>query len=432
MKDQKNTVTNPQSRSKNQSGSTLKRSALGVHLLLPLIAISGLSMGNKGCEETSKTRALKMDVEIGTLKGRVIRLPNGETIDFPYVANALFYREVIKHDHFLIANPLPTSLSMVAGGGAFKMSSGKNSDSSENSEDEIGLVSRKDVSVLDQYRFLDKVRAQGQAIFEGRVSMNDAVEGKFSASGAASLPACLYEMPQALLGGEVLSFEATWGVGLGIGYNPNGELPGSAGGKVNFSQSKFEIGLRTENPLSRQVIAIGDGVSRQSKVNVGLDFASGLPIGLNFFFNTPITDVIRNGMKDGLDQIVDTYIERRSPNKDWNEVWESRVVYDPELVNGDTHVAFRAGELAGIKVGDTFKISNMRYEWEGAPCTTRLKYSIVRTTTPIATAEVVSVGDNVSVAKVTYLTDTTNADLRIQPGAQVKVFKLAEPVVKKQ
>lgn len=428
MKDQKNALTHHQNRPKNSSEPTRTRSALGIHLLLPLIALSALSMGNKGCEEAPKSRALKMDVELGTLKGRVIRLPNGETIDFPYVANALFYREVIKHDHFLIANPLPTSMAMVSGGGAFKMASGKTEDLS----DEAGLVSPKDVAVLDQYRFLDKVRAQGQAIVDGTVSMKDAVEGKFSASATSSLPACLYEMPQALLGGEVLSFEATWGVGLGIGYNPNGDLPGSVGGKVNFSQSKFEIGLRTENPLSRQVIAIGDGVSRQSKVDVGLDFASGLPIGLNFFFNTPITDVIRAGMKDGLDQIVDTYIERRSPNKDWNEVWESRVIYDPELVNGDTHVAFRAGELAGVKIDDTFKISNMHYEWEGAPCTTRLKYSIVRTSTPIATAKVVSVGDNVAVAKVTYLTDTTNADLRIQPGAQIKVLKLVEPIVKKQ
>lgn len=410
--------------SNTQKGSATQAPSLGLRIVLPMLALAGLSMGNQSCEEAPKTRVLKMDVEISSLKGRVIRMPTGETIDFPYIANSLFYRQVINHDHFVIANPVPTSLGFAAAKGTFKMQAIKDSASTALAPD--GLVSSKDVSVLDAFGLLKNTRAEGAALMNGSKSQREVVEGKATATAVKALPSCLYEMPQALLGGEVISFEATWGAGIGIGYNPSGDLSGGLGGRVNFSSSKLELGLRTDDPLTKQVISIGDGVSRQSKVNFGIDFSSGLPIGLDFFFNTPITDVIRAGMDDGLDQIVEKYKSMLSINKDWNEVWESRVIYDPEIVNGDTHVAINAGYRGGVQVGDTFSLSNLHYAWEGAACYTRLKYKIPSTTTPIASGEVVSVGDNVAVLKITYLMEQ-----QIQPGAQVKVLKLKAPAAAK-
>jgi hypothetical protein len=196
---------------------------------------------------------------------------------------------------------------------------------------------------------------------------------------------------------------------------------------VNFEQSKLELGLRTDDPLTQQPIAIGDGVANQSRTAFGIDFVPGVPVGLNFFFNTPISDVIRTAMTRGLDQMVDRYKTLLSVNRDWNEVWESRVLYDPELVNGDTHIAFRGGYRHGVMIGDTFTATNMAYRWEGAPCYTRLKYKIPSTTTPVAELEVVSVGDNVSVAIVKrYLIEQT-----LQPGAQIRVMALKKPVAAK-
>lgn len=365
-----------------------------------------LSMGNQSCEKAQTNRVLKMDIEISSLKARPVRMPTGETIDFPYVANSLFYRQVMDHDHFVIINPIPSINTYTANG--FKIQ--KSQPGSKTARAEDGMVSEKDVNVLKKYGFLDKMLSGASS------KTANAMET------SSSLPACLYDLPQALLGGEVISFEATWGVGLGVGYGAGGDLKSNVGGKVQFDQSRLEIGLRTDDPLSQQVIAIGDGVSNQSKVNFGLDFGSGIPIGLNFFFNTPITDVIRSAMTKGLDKIVEKYTSMLSNNKDWNEVWESRVIDDPILVNGDTHIAFRAGYLAGVKEGDTFSITNMQYRWEGAACYTRLKYKIPLTTLPIATAKVVSVGDNVSVAKVDYLQEQ-----RILPGAQVKLLALKQP-----
>lgn len=405
----------------NKQISNSRVNSLGFRIVVPMFALAGLSMGNQSCQQPVETpRVLKMDVELGSLKGRVVRMPTGESIDFPYVANSLFYRQVISHDHFVIANPVPTSLGFAAAKGTFKTQSTKDSSSTEIAPN--GLVSSKDISVLDSYGLLRTTRLEGSELMNGTKTEQEVIEGKATATAVSALPACLYEMPQAILGGEVISFEATWGAGVGIGYNTGGDLSGGLGAKVNFSSSKLELGLRTDDPLTRQVVAIGDGVSTQSKVNFGVDFSSGLPIGLDFFYNTPITDVIRAGMTDGLDQIVAKYKQMLSVNKDWNEVWESRVIYDPEIVNGDTHVAIGSGYRGGVQVGDTFTISNLHYAWEGAACYTRLKYKIPLTTTPIATGEVVSVGDNVAVLKITYLIEQ-----QIQPGAQVKVLKLKAP-----
>ena len=402
----------------------MARKTLGLKSMIPIFVIAGLSMGNEGCEEQQdKPRVLKMDIEIGSLKGRVVRLPNGESVDFPYVANSLFYRQVINHDHFVIGNPVPTSLMLASQGGQFKAQGVTDASSAEAAPS--GLVSGRDVAVLENYGLLRQTRLEGQSLMQGRTSEREVVEGKASASQVSKLPACLYDLPQSLLGGEVISFQMTGGGGIGIGYGPGGDLPGSAAGRINFQSSKLELGLRTDDPLTQQAIAIGDGVARQSQVQFGLDFVPGVPVGISFFYNTPITDVIRNAMDDGLNQIVDRYKNLLSTNKDWNEVWESRVIYDPEIVNNDTHIAFRGGYRAGVKIGDTFQVTNLHYAWEGAACYTRLKYKIPLTVTPIAEATVVSVGDNVSVAVVKYLTEQ-----KIQPGAQVKVLKLVEPVKK--
>jgi hypothetical protein len=399
------------------------RTTLGLKALVPMIAIAGLSMGNKGCEEPTGDRLLKMNIEIGSLKGRAVKLPNGEVIDFPYVANALFYRQVISHDHFVILNQVPNPILMAATNGKLKTQS--THDASKPDAAPNGMVSADDIAVLDRYGLLRKTRATSQEITSGRKSAQEAMEGKFTASSIQSLPACLYEAPQAILGGEVISFEATWGAGLGVGYGQGGDLGSSVGGKVSFKSSKLEIGLRTDDPLTRQTVAIGDGVSHKSEVNFEIDFLKSL-IGLDFFYNTPITNVIRSAMNDGLNQIAETYVKTANV-ADWNHAWEGRVLYDPEIANNDTHVGINSGSRAGVQIGDVFMISNMHYSWKGVPCASALNYSIPRTVLPIAEGEVINIGQNVAILRVKYL----QTDDAIEPGAQVKLLRLNVPVAPK-
>lgn len=388
-----------------------------------MMMIAGLSMGNQSCEQANtQSRVLKMEVEIGTLNARPVQLPTGETVDFPYVVNSLFYRQVMNNDHFVISNAVPTPLSVASSSGSAGTLSAKAvSESSLSSEGD--LISNEDEKVLERFGFMNKLREQARAA--GTQSQSQDGLASKTSDPYAELPACLYDLPQARLGGEVISFEATWGAGIGVGYGQGGSsLPGNAAGRVNFSSSKLEIGLRTDDPLSRNTIAIADGVANQSKVAFGVDFNAGLPIGLDFFFNTPLSDVIRKSMDRGLDKIVEAYLAIPDMENSWDNVWESRVVYDPVIVDYDTHIAFRGGYRAGVQVGDKFEIKNLHYLWEGTPCASRLKYRIPLTTDPIAEVEVVQNGDNVSVARVTK---ALTEDARILPGAQVKILALKQP-----
>ncbi|MES2962655.1 MAG: hypothetical protein V4760_02115 [Bdellovibrionota bacterium] len=382
--------------------------------LVLAFAMAGLTMGNEGCEE-AKTRVLKLDVEVGRIAAQPIKLPSGETINFPYVANSLFYRSVMNSDHFVMMNPVPAPAPATLAAQSkltAKVATGLASKGD-------GEISSHDEAVLSKYDFLKKLPATGTS------SKGVNAKSVSQAATLAPLPICLYDLPQAQLKGEVVSFEATWGVGIGIGYGSNGSPidSGKVAGSVQFKQSRLDIGLRSEDPLNHLLLAQAGGVSHESTVNLGIDFNAGLPIGLDLFFKTPLANVVMSAFDKALVTIIGDYKKMRSDNNSWDDVWESRVMYDPDIVDNDTYIAFRGGYRYGMKKKDTFNVTNMYYKWEKDPCTSALKYKITRTPTPVAEVEVVDVGDNVAVAKVTkYLIEQ-----RIEPGAQVTVAKLYQP-----
>lgn len=384
-----------------------------------VVMMAGLSMGNEGCEE-AKTRVLKLDVEVGAIAAQPIRLPTGETINFPYIANSLFYRSVMNSDHFVMMNPVPGPASFTTA--SQKTLQAKVMTGTAAKGD--GLISGHDEAILSRYDFLSN---HGSTSSEQLGPEQKGLSAKSASAPVppASLPVCLYDLPQAQLRGEVVSFEATWGIGVGIGYGSNGSPidTGGVAGSVKFNQSRLDVGLRAEDPLNRLLLAQAGGVSHQSTIDLGIDFSSGLPIGLDLFFKTPLSKVVMSAFDKALGQMIGDFKEERSDRGSWDDVWESRVMYEPDIVDNDTYVAFRGGYRYAMKKGDTFTITNMYYKWEKDPCTSALKFKIPRSPTPVAEVEVVDVGDNVAVAKVTkYLIEQ-----RIEPGAQVKVLQLKQP-----
>jgi hypothetical protein len=397
--------------------------------IMTMITIAGLSMGNQQCQETpAPPRVLKMDVEVGSLDARPVHLPSGEVIDFPYAVNTLFYRQVMNNDHFVITNPVPSPQSIASNKGVTNGAAQKTSAQlAPTIQDNISAL---DINILNKFGLLNKISNDAKGLIGNNLAgaAKAGIQSKATSGDESTLPSCLYDLPQASLAGAMISFEATWGAGIGVGYDANGAAIStqSVSGAVQFNQSKLELGLRTDDPLTLNTIVIADGVSKQNKVNFNIGFAGAL-LGLNFVFNTPLSDVIRSAMDSGLSQIVDQYKAMLSSRGSWDDAWESRVIYDPVITDGDTHIAFRGGYRAGVQVGDTFTITNLHYMWEGAACYTRLKYKVPLTTTPIAEVEVVTNGDNVSVAVVKkYLIEQ-----KILPGAMIKILALkqAPPIV---
>ena len=380
--------------------------------LVLVVMTAGLSMGNESCKQ-AETRVLKMDVETGQIAAQPIRLPSGEVINFPYIANSLFYRSVMASDHFVMTNPVPSPQQYVQTGAVVsaKATAGTTSAMSP------------DESVLAQYGFMKSMMNSG--------SLDSSLEGKSIATKAeaasvpdSQLPACLYDLPQSQIKGEVVSFEATWGAGIGIGYGAGGTPvnPGGTAGSVNFNQSQLNVGLRAEDPLDGRAVAQASGISNQSAVKFGLDFSAGSPIGLDLFFKTPLASVVSSAFDKALKAIIGDFVKMSNLGT-WEDTWESRVLYNPEIVDNDTYIAFRGGTNYAMKIGDTFKVTNMYYKWDRDPCTSALQYRITRTPTPVAEAEVINVGNNVAVARITkYLIEQ-----RIEPGAQVKLLKYFVP-----
>lgn len=365
-----------------------------------VLSIMGfINMGNEGCEKEQAARSLKMDVNIGKIQARTVTLPTGEVVDFPYVVNSLFYREVMNHNSFVILNSIPnasfSSISGVATKGEFGVTE----------------IQDPDLRVLSKYNFISS----------GSSSNLSGVSQKVVEDSSEELT-CLYDSAQTLLGGEVISYQSSAGVGLRVGYDNNGPVNiGNTSGQIDFSNTKLELGLRADDALTEQIQVLGDGKAYQNNtafsINIGV-----LPIGLDFFYKTALSDVIRDAMNDALDGIVDGFKKRNASNK-WEDSWESRVLYDKDIANNDTHIAFRGGYRYNMQVKDRFTVRNMHYAWEGTPCASKLKYKIPLGTGPIALVEVIEVGDNVAVGQVIQY----YVEERIRPGAQIKIQSLFSP-----
>jgi hypothetical protein len=278
------------------------------------------------------------------------------------------------------------------------------------------MVSPDDVKLLQDGGFMDGIVRSTAARVSGKVS------GKVVPDN--EIPVCVYNTAQASLGGDVISYTATYGGGIKIGYDSTGALKGTAGGSVNFKNSELDLGLYANEVLSGQNLVMGDSVSNSTAFDITVDFLGGL-LGLNFFTQPKIADVIVGGMDKGLSNIVAHFIAKMSPvNKSWNDVWVSKVLYEPQVVNGDTQIAMRGGDLYNVQAGDSFLIYNTTYLWggDGTPCSNAL-VDAPEAIDPIARAVVAKVSHNIAIATVTYFTDG-----RVHPGDHVHIEKLVAPV----
>lgn len=377
-----------------------------VKMAVLMTMLAGLSMGNESCSKANE-RVLKMDVDIGPIAAQPITMPSGEKIDFGYISNALFYQSITSNDHFVISNAIPTPASTLSNNMAASKAS-----LAQKLVNGLGFNQSNDEKVLGEFGFLQQLQTKASKMANVSAAAKDT---------AADIPTCLYTMPAGKLAGEIVSFEANWGGGLSVGYGANGAISNATGvgGNVTFNNTRLQMGLRIVDPLSNQLVTAAEGVSNQSNIKFGVNLASIL-LGLDFVYKTPIASVVSGAFDKSLSTLVTNISKAKSSTSSWGDAWESRVVYDPVVANGDTQIVIRGGTRYGMLVGDQFTITNMRYLWSGPACTSPLVYKVPMSATPIANVTVVAVGDNVAVAHV----DKYLADESILPGAQVKLLKM--------
>ncbi|MDZ4660316.1 MAG: hypothetical protein SGJ18_01720 [Pseudomonadota bacterium] len=337
-------------------------------------------MGVDSCTgDDPKERYLRLSADVGPVKGQIIKMPDGRIIDFPYIANALFYYALMRDPHFIIDRPIQIGYPVIAG------------------RQKTSLYVESDDSLLARYGF-----------FKHSVS---------SFAKAKEVPKCLDQSPEIRLSGNVISFELIAGGGIHAGY-PGGGSPLPVGGSLSLNNTRLSVTLQSEDPLTKKPIAIDEGHASEVKLDGSFDYMGF--IGLDFFFKTPLFKVVTNAFQESIDNLVNTHMTRMNVEK-WTDVWQSKVIFDSVIADGDTHIAVRGGWRSNIRKGDQFSVYNMHYKWVGIECESPLDYSISHPLESIAEVIIVEAGQDIAIARVTK----ASQDYRIDPGALVKIKELA-------
>ncbi len=374
--------------------------------------------------QAQTARYIKMRAHVGNIKAQPVTLPNGEVVDFPYVANALFYSQVFAHGYFEQSNFLEEVLEetekppTVIGGEL----SNKPLMTTESSDD---------VALLKQYGMgLKPTSEYAQALG----SLGQQKAGEEEPSNPFKVPRCQYNQPPIKLRGQVVSYEASFGGGITVGYNPQGSIkvPGNASGSINLESNRLDMQFDAIDPLfsrtNQDALIASVPVKKNTyKINAAVQFDIGIPIGINFFFKSSIVKTIRDSMTKGLDTVIAELLKQvgvwdKKKTGSWKEIWESRVIDSPKLADNDDYVAIAGGKRAYVQIGDQFRIKNMFWDWAGKPCESRLGASTMASAHfGEALGTVIEVGNYVAILKIQPINGNEKS---ILPGAYVTIEKL--------
>lgn len=349
------------------------------------------SMGNQRCQEhPTKVRELKRRVQVGVLRAPSIQLPQGAQFDFQYVANAQMYHILNKTDAFSTATIDPAKLF-----------------------DSTGL-SQEEAQVFHQCD--DE---------QDEIS----VSGVHQKSTFSQLAACMIDMPQGIVSGNILDFTLIGKGGVSLKLN---QIPSLTGASFEFQRYELSVTMRVLHPLQRGGIVPGDRKvitttaqeKRSNDFGVGLTLNfGGFELGPSYYYRSPLRRVVDDALTASIEDL----------KNQWNKVepWYAMV-----LRSCDKYIYVNAGNAsdAGLKVGDILRIQNVNYRWQGQSCRSDLLGTVDFVGGPVGFARVVSVGDNISAAVILDRDPQYpySREQIIRPGARVYIEKLSEPVVLNQ
>lgn len=349
----------------SRRGATTSLIQAGVVLLS-----AGLLMGNQGCEQQG--RELRRRVSMGKISAPSMVLPvNQGTFDFEYVANAEMY--AVLHDTQTFSTSTIDPLKTYSPVGL--------------SEDEASQFNQ----CMDPEETL-------------------AIRGGFAAKSIISeRAACLIDLPQGVVSGNILDFRLTSAGGATLSLAQVAFLPGLS---FDFKRYELAMTLKVMDPL-----ILGHNIAATNQQSYGNEFGanaqlnfSGFALGPSIYYNSPLRKVVEEGMASSLLDL----------KKQWDlaHPWYAMV-----LRNCDKSIYINAGNStdAGLVVGDVVKVQNVKYRWQGPVCGSTLQGTTVNSEA-VAYARVTSVGDTMAIAKVID-DDPDNypysKDQIIKPGARV-------------
>lgn len=254
-------------------------------------------------------RNLKRRVELAKIESRVFPIPGGGTFDFGFALNSQMAVEMGRSDYFFaLYNLSPEELGFTPDG--------------------LSLV----VPPTDRY---------GNEVQQ-----------------------CILDKRQVRLSGAVTSFEMVSSNSISIGYSPAGDSSWGIGGELEAEKAKLYMNvLAWHSPdfVTTSVVggANGDHTAKMRRTKFDVSWGN-FTVSPSFYKRTDLSKVTQEATKKALNDI--------KQQLDSNEAlaWKSVVTKVDEPT-----ITIAAGSLDGVKVGDKFRIENMRHAWRGTPCRSR-------------------------------------------------------------
>jgi len=251
------------------------------------------------------------------------------------------------------------------------------------------------------------------------------INGINQKSTFSQLAACMIDMPQGIVSGNILDFTLIGKGGVSLKLN---HIPSLTDGSFEFQRYELSVTMKVMHPLQRGGIFPGDrkiiATTAQEKrsndfgIELNLNF-SGFQLGPSYYYRSPLRRVVDEALTASIEDL----------KNQWNksEPWYAMV-----LRSCDKYIYVNAGNTsdAGLKVGDILRVQNVNYRWQGQSCRSDLLGTVDFVGGPVGYARVVSVGDNISAAVILDKDPQFpySRDQVIRPGARVYVEKLIDPV----
>lgn len=344
-----------------------------------IFSCAAMMMGNEGCEQT-EGRSLRRRVNMGKIAAPTIILPSGQgSFDFEYVANAQMYDVLRKSQSF-----------------------------STSTIDPLKTYSPDGLSDSEAAQFNQCIDPEETELI---------ANGLASKSIISERAACLIDLPQGVVSGNILDFRLKQAGGLSLSLSQIAFLPGLS---FDFKSYELAMTLKVMDPLiTNHNIAATSQQTYGNEFNVAAQLSfSGFSLGPKYYYNSPLRQVVEEGMIASL--------------KDLKQQWDAaHPWYAMVMRNCDKSIYINAGNAtdAGLMVGDVVKVHNVKYRWQGAVCGSALMGSTVNSEA-VAYAKITSVGDTMSIATVID-NDPENypysRDQVIKPGARIYMHKAYEP-----
>jgi hypothetical protein len=355
-----------------------------------LFVLAGMLMGNKGCKEEPITekRELRRRVQMGSIQAPQMVLPpqaGGGTFDFSLALNGQLQKVLRESKTFSTSGVFydPSSI-------------GEN----------------------DKKEFYQCTASAPTKAFE-----------------ISEDTACMINMPLGYVSAQMIDFRFQRGIDVDVGITGLDILEGVS---FNFDKAKFTMSMQAQNPIltmqpQGHTLAAKNGHSYMGSVGgkVSLNFGF-VKLGLGGWMQTDMAKVVEDGLSDGLKKLKTDWDQNdaQSGYENVADGWYAHVIKDC-----DVGIMIAAGNKsdAGLQVGDILSVYNMRYNWYGKACNSRLNYMEPTTEQPIAYVKIVRVSDTVS--KAVIIDNDPNypyQEINIKPGARVYMKKWAEVTPQQQ